>query len=43
LHRSADTSPNEETTARLDALGDEVTAQADDIDRRADRPVTAVP
>jgi hypothetical protein len=37
LHRSADDSPNAETAARLHALGDEVTARAQDIERRADR------
>jgi hypothetical protein len=37
LHGSAEQSPNEETTARLHALGDDVTAQAKLIDRRADR------
>jgi hypothetical protein len=37
LHRSAEESPNSATTARLHALGDQVTAQAHDIDRRADR------
>jgi hypothetical protein len=37
LHRSAEESPNEAVTARLHALGDQVTAQAHDIDRRADR------
>ncbi|MFC7530590.1 hypothetical protein [Actinoplanes sp. GCM10030250] len=36
LHRSAEESPNPATTARLHALGDEVTAQAHAIDRRAD-------
>ena len=37
LHRSADECPNTDTAARLHALGDQVTAQARDIDRRADR------
>jgi hypothetical protein len=37
LHRSAERSPNEETTARLHALGDDVTSRAREIDRRADR------
>ena len=36
LHGSADRSPNAETTERLHALGDDVTAGARDIDRRAD-------
>ena len=36
LHRSADESPNAETTARLHALGDDVTLRARTIDRRAD-------
>ena len=36
LHSSADRSPNAETTARLHSLGDDVTAGARDIDRRAD-------
>ena len=36
LHRSAEESPNPSTTTRLHALGDEVTAQARAIDRRAD-------
>jgi hypothetical protein len=43
LHQSAEASPNEETTARLHALGDEVTAQARNIDRRADRLTTGGP
>jgi hypothetical protein len=43
LHRSADASPDEGTSARLDALGDKVTAQAHRIDRRADRLAAAVP
>jgi hypothetical protein len=43
LHGSAQASPNETSTARLNALGDEVTAQADDIDRRADRLVDEAP
>jgi ABC-type transporter Mla subunit MlaD len=37
LHRSADESPSDAVTARLHALADQVTAQAQDIDRRADR------
>lgn len=37
LHRSAERSPDTGTTARLHALGDQVTAQAHDIGRRADR------
>ena len=36
LHRSAEESPDPSTTTRLHALGDEVTAQAHSIDRRAD-------
>jgi hypothetical protein len=36
LHRSAEESPDEETTRRLHELGDEVTRRAKDIDRRAD-------
>lgn len=36
LHRSAEESPDPGTTTRLHALGDEVTAQARSIDRRAD-------
>ena len=50
LYRSSQASPNETTTDRLHALGDDVTEQADDIDRRADaleldtpRGVAAVP
>jgi hypothetical protein len=35
LHRAADESPNPETAARLDRLGDEVTDRAKDIARRA--------
>jgi hypothetical protein len=35
LHRSAEASPSPATTTRLHALGDEVTAQAKAIDRRA--------
>lgn len=35
-HRSAEESPNPTTTTRLHTLGDEVTAQAQAIDRRAD-------
>ena len=37
LHRSARQSPSEATTGRLHALGDDVTTQAHDIDRRADQ------
>jgi hypothetical protein len=37
LHRSATQTPNPDTAERLDALGDQVTAQAQDIGRRADR------
>ena len=37
LHGTAEQSPNSGTTARLHALADQVTAQAQDIDRRADR------
>jgi hypothetical protein len=37
LHDSAERSPNTGTTARLHALGDQVTAQAHDIARRADQ------
>lgn len=37
LHRSAEQFPNAETTARLHALGDQVTEQAHEIDRRANR------
>jgi hypothetical protein len=36
LHRSADASPDDATAGRLDRLGDAVTAEARDIDRRAD-------
>ena len=36
LHRSAEESPDPATAARLHTLGDEVTAQAHAIDRRAD-------
>ena len=35
LHRSAEESPDPSTTARLHRLGDQVTARAKDIDRRA--------
>ena len=42
LHHSAERSPDAGTTARLHALGDQVTAQARDIARRADR-LTAEP
>jgi hypothetical protein len=37
LHRSAEASPDRSATDRLDRLGDDVTAQAKDIERRADR------
>jgi hypothetical protein len=37
LHRSAEASPNEQTTHRLHALGDAVTEQARHIDERADQ------
>ncbi|WP_328472839.1 hypothetical protein OHA21_10965 [Actinoplanes sp. NBC_00393] len=37
LHHIAEESPDPGTTVRLHALGDQVTAQAKDIDRRADR------
>ncbi|PRX12595.1 hypothetical protein CLV67_12718 [Actinoplanes italicus] len=37
LHRSAAQTPNPDTADRLDSLGEQVTAQAHDIDRRADR------
>lgn len=36
LHESAERSPDEETRQRLHRLGDEVTRQAKEIDRRAD-------
>jgi hypothetical protein len=36
LHESAERSPDEVTKGRLHRLGDEVTRQAKDIDRRAD-------
>ncbi|MEU4427131.1 hypothetical protein AB0F81_41455 [Actinoplanes sp. NPDC024001] len=36
LHRSADASPDEATAVRLDRLGDAVTAEAQEIARRAD-------
>ncbi len=36
LHRSARNSPDEQQAARLHQLGDEVTAQARDIARRAE-------
>ena len=36
LYRSSQASPNETTTGRLHALGDDVTEQADDVERRAD-------
>ena len=36
LHESAERSPDEQTRQRLHRLGDEVTRQAEDIDRRAD-------
>ena len=37
LHRNAEQSRNADTTARLHAVGDQVTAQAHEIQRRADR------
>jgi hypothetical protein len=37
LHGSAEAARDQATTERLHQLGDEVTAQAKDIDRRADR------
>jgi ABC-type transporter Mla subunit MlaD len=45
LHDSAERIPDEETTRRLDNLGDKVTRQAKDIDKRADSidPSTAAP
>jgi hypothetical protein len=43
LHRSAERSPDTGTTDRLHALGDQVTARARDIDRRADRLTAAPP
>jgi hypothetical protein len=36
LHRSADEAADAATAQRLDRLGDAVTAEAKDIDRRAD-------
>jgi hypothetical protein len=36
LHDSAERSPDDETARRLHCLGDEVTRQAKEIDRRAD-------
>jgi hypothetical protein len=39
LHRSAEASPNEQTTHRLHALGDAVTEQARHIDERADQMI----
>jgi hypothetical protein len=36
LHESAEKSPDEETRQRLHRLGDEVTRQAINIDKRAD-------
>lgn len=36
LHRSAEASPDPDTKARLHALGDQVTAQARDIENRAE-------
>lgn len=35
LHRAADESPDPQAAARLDRLGDAITAQAKDIARRA--------
>ena len=37
LHAAADRSPDAATARRLDALGDEVTRQAKNIDKRAGR------
>ena len=37
LHHSGEQAPSPDATARLHALGDQVTAQPQDIDRRADR------
>jgi hypothetical protein len=37
LHHSAERSPDVDTTIRLHTLGDQVTAQAHDIARRADQ------
>jgi hypothetical protein len=37
LHRSADASPDRRTSDRLHRLGDAVTAQAEDIARRAEQ------
>jgi ElaB/YqjD/DUF883 family membrane-anchored ribosome-binding protein len=39
LHGSAEASPDRNTADRLHHLGDDVTAQAKDIERRADRLV----
>jgi hypothetical protein len=44
LHRSAERSPDAATRGRLHRLGDAVTAEARDIDQRADRlPVCGAP
>ena len=43
LYRSSQESPNEMTTDRLHALGDDVTDQAHDIDRRADALALQMP
>jgi ABC-type transporter Mla subunit MlaD len=45
LHESAERSPDEQTRRRLHALGDAVTREAKDIDRRADAiaPATSAP
>ncbi|MEV6846267.1 hypothetical protein [Actinoplanes sp. NPDC051411] len=37
LHRSAEAAPEEEARRRLHSLGDQVTAEAQAIERRADR------
>ncbi len=37
LHRSAEASPDRPTRDRLHRLGNDVTAEAKDIERRADR------
>ena len=36
LHASAERSPDAQTRRRLHSLGDQVTSQAEEIDRRAD-------
>lgn len=43
LYRSSQASPNETTSERLQSLGDVVTAEASDIDRRADQLDLNVP